>query len=197
MSPSEASITELIAYEVTSPDYYTRHYQVPTWPGGQSGVTIGIGYDIGMTDVATFRADWFDVLGNVDWGRLAAFVGVSGATAERAAQSLAGIAVTYAEASAVFNAVSVPKALAQTVALFDCSQLPDDCTGALMSLVYNRGTSLVGDRRREMVQIQKALPTHPELVPDLLRSMSRLWPDARGLRERRDSEARRFEAGLA
>jgi hypothetical protein len=160
-------------------------------------VTIGIGYDIGMTREVDFRADWSGVLPAADVDNLAQCCGVSGALAKVMADVRSHIRVSLAAASTVFRAKSVPHALAQTVGLFDCSQLPDDCTGALLSLVYNRGTSMAGDRRREMLQIQKALPSHPELVPDLLRSMTRLWPDVPGLQSRRESEARRFEIGLA
>lgn len=194
---SKASIAELIGYEVSSPGYYEQALQAPSWPGGASGVTIGIGYDVGMTNETDFRADWGDVLEMVQVESLAQCCGVSGALAKAMADARSHIRVSLAAASTVFRAKSIPHALAQTVGLFDCSRLPDDCTGALLSLVYNRGTSLAGDRRREMAQIQKALPSHPELVPDLLRSMSRLWPDVPGLQKRRESEARRFEVGLA
>lgn len=194
---SEASIDELIGYEVSSPAYYQQALQAPSWPGGASGVTIGVGYDIGMTSEADFRADWTGVIDLADVDSLAKCCGVSGGIAEAMARSRSHIRVPLDAASQVFRAKSIPHALAQTVGLFDCSQLPDDCTGALLSLVYNRGTSLAGDRRREMLQIQKALPSHPELVPDLLISMDRLWPDVPGLRTRRHSEARRFRLGLA
>src|SRR5438067_11642326 len=30
------------------------------WPGGESGVTIGIGYDLGFATSEQFKADWSD-----------------------------------------------------------------------------------------------------------------------------------------
>lgn len=194
---SEASIEELVGYEVSSPVYYEQALQAPSWPGGASGVTIAMGYDIGMTTEADFRADWNGLLSEADIDSLAQCCGVSGDPAQAMAAARSHIRVPLEAADAVFRVKSIPKWLAETVGIFDCSQLTDDCTGALLSLVYNRGTSLVGDRRREMMQIQKTLPSHPELVPDLIRSMKRLWPNEAGQLARRDSEAARFEIGLA
>ena len=62
----------------------------------------------------------------------------------------------------------------------------------MLSLVYNRGASLLGEQRREMAEIARLLRS-PE--PDLeaiarqFESMKRLWPDMKGLRDRRQREA--------
>ncbi|MER3498445.1 MAG: hypothetical protein C4308_07320 [Chitinophagaceae bacterium] len=44
---SQKSIDQLIAFVISSKELYEKKYQQPTWPGGASGVTIGIGYDCG------------------------------------------------------------------------------------------------------------------------------------------------------
>jgi len=36
------------------------------WPGGQSGITIGIGYDLGYIEAAVFRQDWSGCLSGAD-----------------------------------------------------------------------------------------------------------------------------------
>ena len=63
MQLSKKSIDAIIAFEVTSPEYYEKHYQNPTWPGGDSGVTVGIGYDLGQNNRETIIMDW---TGNVN-----------------------------------------------------------------------------------------------------------------------------------
>jgi GH24 family phage-related lysozyme (muramidase) len=75
--------------------------------------------------------------------------------------------------------------------------LPGDCAAALVSLVFNRGTSLSGDRRREMSNIQALLRTgNLKEIPNQFREMKRLWPQTEGLRSRRIQEADLFEGGL-
>jgi GH24 family phage-related lysozyme (muramidase) len=76
-------------------------------------------------------------------------------------------------------------------------ELPGDCAAALVSLVFNRGPSLSGDRRREMCNIQALLKTgNFKEIPNQFREMKRLWPDSKGLRRRREEEADLFEGGL-
>jgi hypothetical protein len=75
--------------------------------------------------------------------------------------------------------------------------LPGDCAAALVSLVFNRGTSLSGERRREMSNIQALLRTgNLKEIPKQFREMERLWPNVKGLRRRRNEEADLFESGL-
>jgi GH24 family phage-related lysozyme (muramidase) len=75
--------------------------------------------------------------------------------------------------------------------------LPGDCAAALVSLCFNRGTSLSGDRRKEMVEIQLLLGGGKlDRIPEQIRAMQRLWPDTAGLRRRRREEADLFQSGL-
>jgi hypothetical protein len=56
------------------------------------------------------------------------------------------------------------------------NELSPDAQGALVSLVFNRGTSMEGDRRREMRAIQAAVANGDlQEIADQLRSMKRLW----------------------
>ena len=60
----------------------------------------------------------------------------------------------------------------------------------IVGLVYNRGASLDGDRRREMRSLVAAIQRNDEKgIADLIRAMIRLWPDTPGLRRRRIAEA--------
>jgi len=89
----------------------------------------------------------------------------------------------------------VPKFYAQMLRIYPQAEtLKPEQTAALLSLVFNRGASLSGPRRVEMVEIKAALANGDfDAIPDLLREMKRLWPDTRGLRLRRDREAELFE----
>lgn len=198
---SEDAAAAILAWEVSSPAVYERTASRPTWPGGASGVTIGIGYDLGMTTEAAARADW----GPWFTPEMAACCGVSGAKARALLPSVAGAYVSFKAASDVFRAKSIPKALRETLAAFPGSEkLSPDSLGALVSVVFNRGASTVdapgSDRRREMRQIMLAIQGgHYDLVPDLIRSMKRLWvgQGLDGLLARRDAEAALFARGLA
>lgn len=56
-------IEAIIGYEIGAERpgdlrMYNRKYGFPSVPSNASGVTIGIGYDLGMNTVAQIRADW-------------------------------------------------------------------------------------------------------------------------------------------
>src|SRR5262249_35029267 len=55
---SAAGVTFIARFEVSSPAGYRRSFSHPIFPGGESGVTIGIGYDLRFADEAQLRADW-------------------------------------------------------------------------------------------------------------------------------------------
>src|SRR5258708_33323102 len=59
---SDRAIQLIIAFEVTSEAVYNRLYQRPTWPKGKSGVTIGIGYDLGYPAPAQIGPVWTAML---------------------------------------------------------------------------------------------------------------------------------------
>ena len=78
-------------------------------------------------------------------------------------------------------------------------KLSEDSFGALVSLAYNRGASfsMADDRHKEMRSIKEHMANEEfDEIPDEFRSMKRLWPNMRGLVDRRESEAKLFEDGL-
>src|SRR5215204_6101035 len=54
---SRAGLDLLVAFEVTAPAYYEKKLRRPVWPGGESGVTVGIGYDVGVTGAKQIEQD--------------------------------------------------------------------------------------------------------------------------------------------
>lgn len=201
---SERAIGMIVAFEVSSQAEYERRCQHPLWPGLQSGVTIGIGYDVGQNDVATLRAIWEGHLPPAALERLAPCCGVTGERARALAMHLRDIAITWEAADFVFRHRDIAAATRRTwQALPHCDMLSPDSLGALVSLVFNRGASfaLSGERYTEMRAIRSAMErTAFGEIPDQIRAMKRLWrgvPGAAGLLPRRDQEAALFADGLA
>ncbi len=180
--------------------------QPGVWPGGDSGITIGYGYDLGQQTVDQFEADWGAHLGQDELARLALACGRRGGAARALAPGLRDIQVTAAAAWDVFSRVSLPRYEAMAREAFGpgFDLLPADAQGALVSLVFNRGARLRGDRRREMLAIRRAcdrLAEGADLAGVLaevaaeLRAMKRLWvgKNLDGLLARREAEARLVE----
>jgi hypothetical protein len=182
----------IIEQETGGEDEYNKH---PEWPGEASGITIGIGYDLGYNDALTVSRDWSGRVDRIDLARLVAVSGVKGADAHDKLPFIKDMTVPWSAALDVFKEVTVPKFYAQMLRIYpQADALKPEQTAALLSLVFNRGSSLSGPRRVEMVEIKAALANGDmEAIPDLFRSMKRLWPDTRGLRLRRDREAELFE----
>lgn len=195
MNLSDRGIAKIIEWETGGERYYDRH---PEWPGAESGITIGVGWDLGHTPVADTTRAW---RGKVDDATLALLVSVSGHKGEAAQTRLPHVrhlVIPWPAALAVFQDITIPTWYLRTLRIYpQAEQLHGDCCAALVSLVFNRGPNLSGDRRREMFAIGEHLRAgNPAAVPDELRKMKRLWPDVAGLRRRRDEEAQLFEAGL-
>jgi GH24 family phage-related lysozyme (muramidase) len=158
-------------------------FDVPwRWPTGDSGITIGRGYDLGYEP---FEKDWQGRLALEDFNRLKPAVGLKGEAAHRIAPTLRGVNIPVHTADEVFAEITLPKYEEQTRKTFPNSErLPEDAFGALVSIVFNRGQKLDGDRRREMRAIYGILatknPTDSDTIKEIarqVRSMARLWPD--------------------
>jgi hypothetical protein len=187
------SLELILQFEIGSRAQYERLYACPTWPGGESGVTIGIGYDLGFTSKEQIEADWDPYLEKPERAALAAVQGAMGASARQLARGLRHIRIPLAAAEPVFYASTLPRFARITRDAFPgVEKLPFDAQGALLSLVFNRGASLAGERRKEMRAVRDELVggrASLERIAGLFEDMQRLWPDARGLRDRRVREA--------
>ncbi len=198
---SQAAVDLIVIEEVTSKNLYNLKYRHPEYPGGASGVTIGIGYDCGYSTPTIIQADWGDKLPVAMVAALEAVAGIHGSPAASHAHELRGVVtVPWDAAMAVFLGRDMPRWEAIVAkALPNTDKLEPDSFGALVSLAYNRGASFsaVGDRYREMRAIRDHL-AHVQFheIPDDIRSMKRLWPNVVDLRNRRDHEAKLFEKGL-
>ena len=201
MRSSRAAVDLIVAHEVSSKALYEKKYQRPEWPGVQSGITVGIGYDLGYNDASTIQNDWIDVLPPNVVREMQRYAGLTGTRAKAMlSQAREIIVVPWEPAMAVFMKTSLPKF--EAMALRACpgsEKLPAGCFGVLTSVTYNRGPSFSkeGDRYREMRNIRDHIVTGRwDEVPRELRSMKRLWPGVAGLQRRREEEAQLWERSL-
>jgi len=192
-------VTFIAAKEVGGRDFYEAHTAMPHWPGVESGVTIGVGYDLRFSE-DIFEQDWGDKLPAEILAALRPHLGKRGSEAD--AQALSGFRVPWTTAWQVFVGRSLPLQVQRTLGVYTTfERLPGLCRSVLVSLVFNRGTRLSDrpgkDTRREMRAIRDLLEADRlDEVPDQLLSMRRLWPSSRGLRDRRQEEAGLWREGL-
>lgn len=207
MNISKAAYDLILKEEVSSPRIYVKKYRGPIWPGHASGVTIGIGYDVGYVTATELRREW---QGRIPDPMIAALIPCCGVTG-KAAQALVSqlrraglIDIPFDVAKQQFDEVKLPKFERLTArALPNTDKLHPDCFGALVSLTFNRGTSYSipasrdpQGRYREMRAIRTAMAAENfHLIPACFRDMKRLWPGS-GLAARRENEAKLFERGL-
>lgn len=191
---SSAAENLIIYYEVGSRADYDHNSSHPTWPGLDSGITIGFGYDLAYEK--TFSNDWSDYLNKYDLKRLGQCVGIGGPAARGALINVHDITIGWDDALSVFQTSTIPQYYAQTLSIYPAlTNLPEDAQGALVSLVYNRGTSLIGERRTEMDNITHLVANgNLQGIANELRSMKRLWPTTPGLQQRREAEAKLVES---
>ncbi|MAZ90200.1 MAG: hypothetical protein CL693_21410 [Cellvibrionaceae bacterium] len=172
----------IINDEIGSPEYYKKRLRSPCWPGGDSGITIGVGYDLGYVDKDRFLDDWSSQLSAPHLQKLSKYCAVKGAQAKSKLRFLADIKIPLTKASIVFRSTSVPAYAARTRRAFPgIENLTPIAQTTLLSLVYNRGASMKGDSRKEMRAIRMLVKTRDyQGMADQVRSMKRLW-EGRGL----------------
>lgn len=190
----------IVSEEVTDQATYVKKYQQAEFPGAQSGVTIGIGYDLGYVTRVQLHKDWGDYLSPAQLQRLETVVGMKGQSAKDSLWMVQGVVIPWDIALKEFSDKVLPTYIDLTQRAFrNFEKLPLKCQGALVSLVYNRGASFAGVRRTEMVNIRKFMELEQyDKIPNEIRAMKRLWvgTGVSGLVARREHEAKLFEAGL-
>ena len=170
------------------------------WPGESSGITLGIGYDIGFVTPEQFEEDWGPYLSADEIARLKTAIGVSGEAAHQIASQFSDIKVKWDDAVEVFKNRTLPLYSQRTEDAFPgVDKLPANAQGALVSLVFNRGTGMDGDRRQEMRAIRDAVAAGDlQEIANQIRAMKRLWigKGVDGLLKRRDAEADLVESSI-
>jgi hypothetical protein len=196
LSCSLAGLKWIVNFEIGSEAYYNRRLKHPVWPGGASGVTIGVGYDLGYCSAAQMRRDWGGRIPDADLISLAKVCRLKGqeARAKVSLSAIKAVSVPLESARRVFYSASLPNYAAKCLKAYPgVEKLPADAQAALLSLVFNRGTAKSGSKRKEMKAIG-SLVVDADLdgIADQIVSMKRLW-EGRGLDGlllRRDREAK-------
>jgi len=205
------SINMIVSFEIISEEYYNKYLSGPIWPQGASGITIGIGYDLGYNSPKAITADWGDKVDDVSLQKLISVSGITGRDAYNHLSQVKGVDIDLETAKDVFINRSLKNTCISTENAFpgvsECLQ--PDAVGALVSLVYNRGDAMsikndTRDSRLEMRAIRdiiKGIDPHNITldvinavypgIADQIESMKRLWDPVKmkGLLVRRDKEA--------
>lgn len=200
--PSLNTLKLLLDYEVGGgKSYYEKYLSKYTWPGGASGPTIAIGVDCAYYS----KSELAEIFSFLPKDQIPAIQNAANKTGEKGKEytktlRAMGIEVKWNKALEIFETLTWPKfAKLAEKAFPGLSEFPPDAYGGLVSLVFNRGTSLGGDRRLEMRNIKVLVPKKDyRKIAYELRSMKRLWENKNlnGLIERREAEAKLIESVL-
>ncbi len=195
---SPASKELILYYEVGGASYYSSQLERPTVPPGFSGITIGIGYDLGYNSKAQIKADWGDKLPSAQVARLQNVAGKTGASARAALGSVRDIRIPYATAIQVYDQRTVPRFAALTKNAYPgLTKMNPDIQGVILSTSFNRGTSFSGDRRRELLWTRNDIASGKvEKLSSYQLQMRRLWPSIKGLQRRYTAHAGLIDKSL-
>jgi hypothetical protein len=175
--------------------------QHPYWPGGISGVTIGIGWDLGYHSRAALRREWAAV-GATKLEQLETAAGKTGTAAHGLIAQLKSITVPADISKQVFlNSLHGYYYPFVTDHFPGLKQLPAEAQVVLISLVFNRGVSMGHEPDWRLAKEVDKRWEFRELRGDIkggdmfaiyahLGTMKRLWEKSgpRGLRIRRRDE---------
>lgn len=190
----------IVKYETGGRAYYDKFLKHPSWPGGASGVTIGFGWDCGYEK--NLARDWQAHLSPEELSALSRTLGLTGSRAKQALSGVRHIEVPWDVAAEVFDERTLPQEIRTTLEAFgqaSADKLSANAFGALVSIVFNRGGGMSGDRRLEMRAIRALIAggaegdeLHQAVAKQIL-AMRRLWPNTssdQDLYDRRTEEAR-------
>ncbi len=197
--PSAKTLELLYDYEVGGGKaYYEKYLSKFTWPGGASGPTIAIGVDCAYYS----ESELAEIFSFLPKDQIRLIQKASGKTREEGKEytkvlRASGITVSWDKAQEIFQKLTWPKFTNLAEKAFPgLADLHPDAYGAIVSLVFNRGTSLKGDSRLEMRNIRVLIPKKDyKNIAQEIRKMKRLWvgKNLNGLLERREAEAKLIE----
>lgn len=174
-------------YETGGKGYYLSRLSRPTVPPSPSGVTIGIGYDIGYNTAAQVRQDWAGVIPQAQVERLASVAGLKGASAKAALPRVRDIVIPWDAACTVYEKRTMPRFAKLTASTYPgIKDMPPHIQGVMLSTTFNRGSALSPySRRKELVWSRDDIEVGRMVkLPSYQLSMRRLWPNIAGLQKR-------------
>jgi GH24 family phage-related lysozyme (muramidase) len=200
IKPSKKTLDLLLQYEVGGGKlYYEKYLSKFTWPGGASGPTVAIGIDCAYYS----EAELASIFSFLTEDQINSVQKASGKTGEKGKQytiqlRATGIVVGWDKALEIFEKLTWPKFTKLAEKTYQgLADLHPDAYGAIVSLVFNRGTNLSGEKRKEMANIKTLiLKKDYKKIAKEFRNMKRIWTGKGldGLLERREAEAKLVES---
>lgn len=198
MRISKEAMDLIVEFETGGQSYYNARLKRPTVPPGFSGITWAAGYDAGYNTAAQIRADWKGVIPDAHVERLASVAGLKQAKAKAALARVKDIAIPWDAAMTVYKKKTLPRFAKLTEQTYPgLTKMHPHIQGVMVSTTFNRGSSLSGDRRRELLWsrndiragINKKLPAYQT-------QMRRLWLSIKGLQRRYTAHAGLMQRAL-
>jgi len=190
--------TPVIEFETGGKSYYEKFLKKMTWPKGESGITMGIGADLGYMSNDEFDKHFASFFTIDEVLRLKSVIGLKSENAKKSLSKVKDISLTWENASKAFVSWTLPKFWKLTNTLWpQTDQLCENAQIALVSIVFNRGSSTKGSSRVEMVNIKDlVIKKDYKGIAKEIRSMKRLWEGKGldGLLKRREQEAKMVES---
>ncbi len=187
----------IIDSETGGKEYYNKFLKYPTVPPGYSGVTWGAGFDGQFYSKENIIRIW-SKLGPDKTLRLSKTSGLNHSKSLVYLPKVKDILIDWDLATEVFNEETIPlfyQAAARTYP--GLSELKPNAVAAIVSLVFNRGTSFVGPNRLEMKELKPAIARQDyKEMARLIRKMKKIWDgkNQNGLIIRREKEALLIES---
>ena len=202
---SNNSIEKIIDAEISSEAYYNKFLAAPSWPTGQSGVTVGIGYDLGYNTKSQIRADWQGLVNANILAYMLSVAGLTGLTAKsKVTANVKGFKIPLDIAKKVFIEKTLPRYCKDTLTAYPTAdQLHANAAGGLVMLVFNRGSSFgtVGKKswetRKEMRELKPLIDAQNyTAIAAKIRAMKRLWDGLDDVNLKRSESEQRISALL-
>ncbi|MDR2980800.1 MAG: hypothetical protein LBV12_00980 [Puniceicoccales bacterium] len=205
---AESAVSLIFRTEIISERYYEKVLEFGHVPGGpRSGITIGVGYDLGHQSPEDIRRLLKGKIDESDIEKLCGLAGLRGAEAKAVFEKMEKVKIPLPVAKSIFEERVLPDVVEQTALSYpQLADLPPEAAGALISLVFNRGNALSGssqdddgqDRRQGMANIRALLSQGKidDVAEEIQRMKTLVSEKERGLLVRRDSEAALFQKGV-
>ena len=199
---SNNSIEKIIDAEISSEAYYNKFLAAPSWPTGQSGVTVGIGYDLGYNTKQQIGNDWKGLVSEPFLTYMQSVAGLKGLAAKSKTTKLFKVPLDIARK--VFVEKTLPRYCKDTLTAYPTAdQLHANAAGGLVMLVFNRGSSFgtVGKKswetRKEMRELKPLIDAQNyTAIAAKIRAMKRLWDGLDDVNLKRSESEQRISALL-
>ena len=194
MKLNDKGIEFIVTEETGGRAYYEKVYKSTfTWPGGASGPTAMVGIDIGYYTEEEIDKIFKPLTDSSELLLIRGGRGLKGLNAKDYTLRLKGITFTWEEAIQTFKEFILPKFTSLAERAFPgVSELTQNAQAAIVSLVFNRGTSFKGTSRLEMRELRNIISSSKDYsaMAQQIKNMKRLWDKNSGLVGRRDREAK-------